>query len=134
MGCWRAAGGASGLQEAQAGRMQCWRCWGGGAAVLSCCFVWFLTEASLAHAPDRSVAATLHRRGSGARGFTSRSCACSSSPRRVAVLVRPGPRLKAFPRVGLARFPGYGRLATHVRRRRVPVDGRYLCRSVGGSH
>ena len=103
---------------------------GGGRAVLPGWFVSFPKEPALAHAPDRSVAATLQRRGSGARGFTSRSCACSSPPRRIAVLVRPGLRSKAFPRVGLSRFPGYGGLAAHAQRRWVPVGGRYLPRSV----
>ena len=80
------------------------------------------------------VAATLHRRGSGARGFTSQFCACLSPPRCLAFFVRPGPRLKAFRRVGLTRFPGYGGLAAQTRGCRVPVGRRYLCRSVEGSH
>ena len=64
---------------------------GGGVAVPPCCFVSFPTEASLAHAPDRSVAGTLHRRGSGARGFTSRSCACSSPRGALLFWCAPGP-------------------------------------------
>ena len=87
------------------------------------------TDATLTPAPDRSVAATLHRRGSSARGFTPGSSVSLSPPGLVAELVRPGPRWHAYPRVGLA-----GGLAAHARRHQVPVGGRYLCRSVGGSH
>ena len=68
--------------------------WGGGGvrAALPRSNPLIPTEALQTHAPDWSVAATLHRRGSGARGFTPRSSVCSSPPSHVAVLVRLGPR------------------------------------------
>ena len=75
---------------------------GGGCAVRSRSIPKPPTEATLTPAPDRSVAATLHRRGSSARGFTPRSSVSLSPPGLVAELVRPGPRWQAYPRVGLA--------------------------------
>ena len=75
--CRRAAGSAVG---------------GGGSCCASLFYSLVPGEALQTHAPDRSVAATLHCRGSDARGFTSRSSVCSSPLRCVAVLARPGPR------------------------------------------
>ena len=75
---------------------------GGVRAVLPRSIPAIPSEATLTPAPDWSVAATLHHRGSGARGYTPRSSVCLSPPRHVAVLVRFGPRWQAYPRVGLA--------------------------------
>ena len=134
--CRRAAGGAGGLQVVLVGCRRCWSAAGGavGGGGAKCFPVPLPSKASLAHAPDRSVAATLHRHGSGGRGFTSRSGARLSLSRRGAVLVRLGPCLQAYPWVGLARSSGHGGSAAHAPRRRVPVVGHYLCRIVGGSH
>ena len=141
--CGRAAGGAGGLQEFQEGCRWC-RGAAAGAGVLlavlvggGCvlCFpVPLPAEALQAHAPDQSVAATLHRRGSGARGITSRSSVSLSPLRRGVVLVRLGPRLQAYPWFGLARSSGHGGLAAHAQHRRVPGVGRNLCRCLRGSH
>ena len=75
---------------------------GGGCAVRSRSIPILPTEALLTPAPDRSVAATLHRRGSSGRGFSPRSSVSLSPPGLVAELVRPGPRWQAYPRVCLA--------------------------------